>query len=53
LGITAVLNVQTDEDMAYWSVHWDHLEPYYRQAGVEVQRDRAIPNRKAAQLIVC
>ena len=37
-GVTAVLNVQTDEDMAYWGVNWYRLEPYYEQAGVEIHR---------------
>jgi atypical dual specificity phosphatase len=37
-GITAVLNVQTDEDMAYWGLDWDHLESHYHDVGVEVQR---------------
>jgi len=37
-GVTAVLNVQTDDDMAHWGVNWRRLEPYYREAGVEVRR---------------
>jgi protein-tyrosine phosphatase len=37
-GITAVLNVQTDEDMACWGLNWDRLERYYREVGVEVRR---------------
>lgn len=37
-GIKAVLNAQTDEDMAHWSVDWRRMESYYRQAGVEVRR---------------
>jgi atypical dual specificity phosphatase len=37
-GITAVLSVQTDEDMAYWGVTWNHLKAYYGYAGIEVQR---------------
>ena len=37
-GITAVLNVQTQEDFAYWGVNWYRLRPYYREAGVEVRR---------------
>lgn len=37
-GITAVLNVQTDKDMAYWAVNWYRLEPYYCEVGVEVRR---------------
>ena len=37
-GVTAVLNAQTDEDMAYWGVNWHGLESYYREAGIEVRR---------------
>ncbi len=37
-GVTAVLNVQTDEDMANWGVHWKRMESYYREVGVEVRR---------------
>ena len=37
-AVTAVLNVQTDEDMAYWGVNWYRLEPYYRDAGIEIRR---------------
>jgi protein-tyrosine phosphatase len=37
-GITAVLNVQTDEDLAYWGINWDRLEPYYRSIGIDVRR---------------
>jgi atypical dual specificity phosphatase len=37
-GITAVLNVQTDDDFAYWGVTWDCLESHYQTTGVEVQR---------------
>ena len=37
-SITAVLNAQTDDDMAYWGVNWRRLEPYYREAGFEVRR---------------
>src|SRR5271166_3435068 len=37
-GITAVLNVQTDDDMAYWGVNWYRLAPYYRESGIEVRR---------------
>ena len=37
-GVTAVLNIQTDEDMAYWVINWRRLESYYRDAGFEVRR---------------
>ncbi|MDY0170548.1 MAG: dual specificity protein phosphatase family protein [Thermoguttaceae bacterium] len=37
-GITAVLNVQTDEDMAYWETKWADLEAGYQQRGIECRR---------------
>jgi protein-tyrosine phosphatase len=37
-GITAVLNAQTDDDMAYWGINWHRLESYYREVGIEVRR---------------
>jgi len=37
-GITAVLNVQTDEDMAFRGLNWDDLESHYRATGIEVRR---------------
>jgi protein-tyrosine phosphatase len=37
-GITAVLNVQTDEDLAYWDISWHEMEAVYRRSGIEVRR---------------
>ena len=37
-GITAVLNVQTDDDMADWDVNWPRLKSYYAEADVDVRR---------------
>ena len=37
-GITAVLNVQTDNDMAARRIDWNRLEPRYLEAGVELRR---------------
>jgi len=37
-GITAVLNAQTDGDMAYCGVNWARLESFYRKNGIEVRR---------------
>ena len=37
-GVTAVLNVQTDDDMARWGVNWYRLEPDDREAGIEVRQ---------------
>ena len=33
-----MLNVQTDEDLAYWGVNWYRMEPYYRSIVIEVRR---------------
>ncbi len=37
-GVTAVLNVQTDEDMAFWGIEWADFEGAYREAGIECRR---------------
>jgi len=37
-GITAVLNVQTDDDMAHWGVNWHRLVSCYRESGIAVRR---------------
>ena len=37
-GVTAVLNAQTDDDMAYTGVNWNRMESNYREAGVEYRR---------------
>ncbi len=37
-GITAVLNVQTAEDMAYWETEWADLEAAYQEASIECRR---------------
>lgn len=38
LGVTAVLNLQTDEDFGYWGINWPKLEAAYRASGVELRR---------------
>jgi len=38
VGITAVLNVQTEEDFEYWGIDWDVLAAHYRQVGIEARR---------------
>jgi len=38
LGVTAVLNVQTDEDMAYWNIDWSFMEELYRQQEIRCRR---------------
>lgn len=37
-GVTAVLNVQTEEDFAYWGIDWPILEAHYRRRRIEVRR---------------
>lgn len=37
-GITAVLNLQTDEDFAFWGIDWPTLERCYRECRMEVRR---------------
>jgi len=37
-GITAVLNLQTDEDFASWGVDWHEMERAYQKSGVELRR---------------
>jgi hypothetical protein len=36
--ITAVLNLQMDEDMEQWGVDWPRLVAYYQKRGIVVQR---------------
>lgn len=38
IGITAVLSLQTQEDLDYWEIDWDRLAAQYRKSGIEVQR---------------
>ncbi len=37
-GITAVLNLQTDEDMRWCDLDWESLEAHYRSRGIELAR---------------
>lgn len=37
-GITAVLSVQTDDDLAYCGMRWGDLEAYYRRQGIVARR---------------
>lgn len=37
-GITAVLNLQTEEDFAYWGINWDALAAHYRDSGMVARR---------------
>lgn len=36
--ITAVLNVQTDDDMHYYGMDWAKIEKRYRDSGIRVER---------------
>jgi protein-tyrosine phosphatase len=38
VGASAVLNLQTDEDIASWRIDWPALEAQYRRSGIELQR---------------
>lgn len=38
LGITAVLNLQTEEDFLFWGIDWPALESAYQKAGVRLVR---------------
>ena len=37
-AVTAVLNVQTEEDFQYIGLDWPELEDCYRRSGIEVRR---------------
>ncbi len=37
-GVTAVLNLQTEEDFAYWGIDWPDMEATYRASRIEVRR---------------
>jgi atypical dual specificity phosphatase len=37
-NITAVLNVQTDEDMHYFNLDWPAIEAHYQSCQIEVRR---------------
>jgi len=36
--VTAVLNLQTEEDFGDWQIDWPKLQQHYQTRGVEVQR---------------
>jgi len=38
MGVTAVLNLQTDADFGCWGICWHVLEAAYRDAQIEVRR---------------
>jgi protein-tyrosine phosphatase len=38
LGITAVLNLQTDEDHAQWDIDWDPLHAHYLEQDMVLRR---------------
>ncbi|HJN11177.1 MAG: dual specificity protein phosphatase family protein [Pirellulaceae bacterium] len=37
-GITAVLNVQTADDLAYWQIEWHDMQTCYDEHQIEVRR---------------
>ena len=38
LGMTGVLSLQTEDDLACWQIDWACLEKHYRESGIEVRR---------------
>lgn len=38
-GVTAVLNLQTDEDMEIWNIDWRRLKRAYEKAGIVVRHE--------------
>ncbi len=56
-GVTAVLSLQSDEDLAAWDVPWHRLEAHYQRTGIEVLRvpvwdfDRDDLRRKLPQCV--
>ena len=56
-GVTAVLSLQSDEDLATWDVPWHRLEAHYQRTGIEVLRvpvwdfDRDDLRRKLPQCV--
>lgn len=37
-GVTAVLNLQTDDDMRHFKLDWESLFSYYKTCGIELRR---------------
>jgi protein-tyrosine phosphatase len=37
-GVTAVLNLQTDDDMNHFTLNWNSLARYYKTRGIDVRR---------------
>ncbi len=37
-GVTAVLNLQTEDDFDFWGIDWPRLAAHYRESGIEVRR---------------
>lgn len=38
VGITAVLNLQTDVDCIQWGIRWERMEAAYRASGLELRQ---------------
>ncbi len=38
IGITAIVSLQTEEDLEYWGIDGDRLAAHYRKLGIEVRR---------------
>lgn len=37
-GVSAVLNLQTDQDFGSWGIDWDAMDEAYQAVGIEVRR---------------
>lgn len=38
IGITAVMNLQTDADILYWRIDWEKMNRAYQKSNIEVYR---------------
>ena len=38
IGVTGVLNLQSEDDLAYWRIDWAKLESHYRESEIEARR---------------
>jgi atypical dual specificity phosphatase len=38
IGVTAVLSLQTEEDLNYWEINWNRLAAHYQKLGIDIRR---------------
>jgi protein-tyrosine phosphatase len=58
LAITAILNLQTDEDIAAANLNWERLESHYKTCAVKLHRmpikeDQVVLRKKLLQCVDC